>query len=294
MINKTFLEDRRLSLKGKGLLAYCMSKPDGWQFSIPQLAKVLKEGRDSLYAGFQELIELGYCMHEQIRREDGTFGNSDYTLFETTRNTECLTADSTYTDNPDAGVPDAGGSDAAPYIPVKNDSSNKLKREGDKPPPLRPPNKFKKIERAPFVMLTDKEHGALVQKYGDKRAQASYQRLSVWKQDTPKSKWKKSDYFAIQRWVIDAVKEDEEKEKKRTTAETQEDTVEISNKNKFWWQAVHKKIHGKNPDEFVSDSHPDFIVFRNFKINNESEKLYFKNTMFQDLVKHEINKRKLI
>jgi hypothetical protein len=60
LINKRFLEDQNISLKLKGFLAYCLSKPDNWKFSITYLIRVLKEGKDSIYSVINEGIENGY------------------------------------------------------------------------------------------------------------------------------------------------------------------------------------------------------------------------------------------
>jgi len=83
IINKNFLEDINLSLKAKGLLSYCMSKPDGWSFHIQQMTTVLKEGRDSLRAAFNELIKYGYCVRQQHRSNKGSFNEVEYILYET-------------------------------------------------------------------------------------------------------------------------------------------------------------------------------------------------------------------
>lgn len=61
--------------------------------------------------------------------------------------------------------------------------------------------------RAPHVSSSSKEHKDLVRDFGEERTQEAYERLSEWKEDTPKSKWKKNDHLAIRRWVIDAIKE---------------------------------------------------------------------------------------
>lgn len=83
MLNKKFLEDENLSLKAKGLLAYCMCKPDGWCFSIKQLENYLKEGRDSISSAFKELIKNGYCIRKQIKDQfSKRFGKCDYVLYE--------------------------------------------------------------------------------------------------------------------------------------------------------------------------------------------------------------------
>jgi len=42
------LRDKQLSLKAKGLLSFCLSLPDTWDYSIMGLAAVCKEGRDCI------------------------------------------------------------------------------------------------------------------------------------------------------------------------------------------------------------------------------------------------------
>ncbi len=115
LINKKFLEDVNLSLKAKGLMAFCMSKPDDWTFNIYQLSKVLKEGRESIYSAFKELIDNGYCVRTQ-ERIHGNFGKSDYVLSEEPNKiAETPCAGNPYTVNPDAGNPDTA------HIYTKND-----------------------------------------------------------------------------------------------------------------------------------------------------------------------------
>jgi len=75
---------------------------------------------------------------------------------------------------------------------------NKEREKGGKPP--NPP-------RAPHVFSSDDEHRKLAEEYGEELRDQAYQVLSDWKEDTPKSKWKKSDYRSIRRWVIDSIKE---------------------------------------------------------------------------------------
>ena len=104
MLNKTFLDDINLSLKAKGLLAYCMCKHDAWEFHIDHLVKVLKEGKDAIYAAFKELIQFGYCIRTQKRDSHGRMATSDYILFETPQSTEIKRKEpyreKPYTENP--------------------------------------------------------------------------------------------------------------------------------------------------------------------------------------------------
>ena len=107
VINKGFLEDGNLSLKAKGLLAYCMSKKDGWVFHISQMTTVLKEGRDALNSAFNELIKFGYCVRSQKRHDDGQFSSGEYILYEVPikGNDDKSTSEKPYTENPVTDLP---------------------------------------------------------------------------------------------------------------------------------------------------------------------------------------------
>ena len=106
-------------------------------------------------------------------------------------------------------------------LPLYSDNKGyKKEKRGGKPPSANadsPPrsnssSKEKTIERAQHVGTSDEEHQKLVELYGEEMTAKAYEVLSLWKQDTPKSKWKKSDYRSIRRWTIDAVKEKRKKE----------------------------------------------------------------------------------
>lgn len=72
MMDKTFLQDERLSYKAKGLLAYLLSKPDDWKVIVGNLVNSSKDGKASVYAGLKELKEYGYYEKVPIRNEQGT------------------------------------------------------------------------------------------------------------------------------------------------------------------------------------------------------------------------------
>lgn len=114
--------------------------------------------------------------------------------------------------------------------PQKKDSTKqRLTKESegvDPPSPPTPP----KIQRAPHVFSTEDEHQKLLNKFGEENTEIYYQHLSQWKVDTPRSKWKKSDYHAILRWVIDAVKEANLKEKKRESFDSEDDNFAYAKK----------------------------------------------------------------
>ncbi len=100
----------------------------------------------------------------------------------------------------------------------------KEEREGSASPP-RAPVTPKKIKRRENVETSVNEHTDLCNKYGEEKVELLYDRLQEWKEDTPKSKWKKNDARSINRWVADAVNEEKVKEKKRNGIAEAEDNV---------------------------------------------------------------------
>lgn len=72
MMDKSFLEDTRLSYKAKGILAYLLSKPDNWKVIVGNLVNYSTDGKASVYAGLKELKECGYYEKIPIRNEQGT------------------------------------------------------------------------------------------------------------------------------------------------------------------------------------------------------------------------------
>lgn len=72
MMDKSFLEDTRLSYKAKGILAYLLSKPDNWKVIVGNLVNYSTDGKSSVYAGLKELKEYGYYEKIPIRNEQGT------------------------------------------------------------------------------------------------------------------------------------------------------------------------------------------------------------------------------
>ena len=70
-MDKTFLEDTRLSYKTKGILAYLLSKPDNWKVIVGNLVNSSKDGKKAVYAGLKELSQFGYYKKVPIRDEKG-------------------------------------------------------------------------------------------------------------------------------------------------------------------------------------------------------------------------------
>jgi hypothetical protein len=63
-INNTVLEDKRISWKAKGILAYLLSKPDDWYIRMEDIINHAPEGRDAVRVAMQELKKFGYAVIE--------------------------------------------------------------------------------------------------------------------------------------------------------------------------------------------------------------------------------------
>ncbi|WP_240371711.1 DnaD domain protein [Anoxybacteroides rupiense] len=96
VLDKGFLNDKRLSWQAKGLLAYMLSMPNDWVFRIDDLKNRSTNGRDSTKSIIKELQEYGYIIKEQ-KRQQGKFSNNQYIVLE--RPTSPLT-ENPLTDNP--------------------------------------------------------------------------------------------------------------------------------------------------------------------------------------------------
>lgn len=72
-MNKTALNDKRLSWKAKGLHSFMLSKPNNWKFYDSELVEHAKDGIDSLKSALKELKKYGYMKRIRHRDENGRF-----------------------------------------------------------------------------------------------------------------------------------------------------------------------------------------------------------------------------
>ena len=79
------LRDKSLSLKAKGLLSLMLSLPEDWDYTTKGLARICKDGVDSICATVRELEGAGYIVRARERHADGTLGGIEYTILEQPR-----------------------------------------------------------------------------------------------------------------------------------------------------------------------------------------------------------------
>ena len=99
------VNDKRLSFRARGLLAYLIGRPPGWRFATERIAKEsggpLAEGRDAVRSAMRELIALGY-----LRRSTRSAPNGQLlTLTEVAARPDLLPPDEPTTDEPTTDEP---------------------------------------------------------------------------------------------------------------------------------------------------------------------------------------------
>ena len=76
------LRNTALSLKAKRLLSLMLSLPENWDYTTKGLARICKDGVDSICATVKELEEHGYIIRERIRNSKGQLTTIEYTILE--------------------------------------------------------------------------------------------------------------------------------------------------------------------------------------------------------------------
>ena len=69
----------------KGLLSLMLSLPEEWDYTTKGLARICKDGVDSICAGVRELEEHGYVIRQRVRNPNGQLGAIEYTILEQPR-----------------------------------------------------------------------------------------------------------------------------------------------------------------------------------------------------------------
>ncbi len=214
-IHKGFLEDKNLSFRAKGLLAYCLGKPDNWEFHVSHLQNVSTEGRDAVYSAIKELMKSGYIIRT-VSRVKGKFERGHYEIYETPQKIE----KEPVPENPDMveplpGNPDTVKPDTANPPLVSNDNIISNERINNISAPAKADAKksisSSLVKRKEQVKVSDDDHQKLIAKHGADLTEKAYEFLNDWKlskaETDPKALTKHTDYYRITKWVMKEVKE---------------------------------------------------------------------------------------
>lgn len=82
VLYKSAIEDKRLPLDARGLLAIMVGLPEGWEYSVKGLAAYVGVGKDTIRRLLTKLEEVGYLVREQTHDENGRFAGNVYVLLD--------------------------------------------------------------------------------------------------------------------------------------------------------------------------------------------------------------------
>lgn len=83
-VARDVLNNKKLSLKAKGLYAYLYGKPSEWHFAADRIAHEIKESRPTILEILKELETIGLL--KRAKRHDGRI---EYILFTTVKEFDC-------------------------------------------------------------------------------------------------------------------------------------------------------------------------------------------------------------
>jgi len=86
-IDRGTLNDKRLSYRARGILAYLLDKPDDWKTNADAIAAAGREGREAVRRALGELEALGYLERRKWRGKSGQW-LSEWTVLERPNGTE--------------------------------------------------------------------------------------------------------------------------------------------------------------------------------------------------------------
>jgi hypothetical protein len=77
-LGNAMIRDGRLSWEARAVLAFILSFPSDWEFSLAWFCRETNTGRDKARRVVRELEAAGYCARERNRKPDGTLGAFAY------------------------------------------------------------------------------------------------------------------------------------------------------------------------------------------------------------------------
>lgn len=161
------LRDRSLSLKAKGLLSLMLSLPEDWDYTMKGLARICKDGIDSISGGIRELEAHGYLVRARVRNENGQLGSIEYTILEQPKEsaqTPAPVREKPIRENPIQVKPmlDAPIQENPAQLNTKEQNKELSITQGSSPIPSRPPTPREKSRIGQDRMRERESYRALI------------------------------------------------------------------------------------------------------------------------------------
>lgn len=121
IIPNAALENETLSWRARGILAYLLSRPPGWETDSVKLAALASEGRDAVRTALAELVKAGYMRRVRSQLPTGLW-RTDILVFDHPEPPEEPTEEPVDKPAPtEDGFPGVGDWKSAPPTPGKPD-----------------------------------------------------------------------------------------------------------------------------------------------------------------------------
>lgn len=104
VLPNALLQDKRLSYKARGVLAYLLSKPDNWEVRKQDIITP-KDGDSTIRAALQELKEAGYVRWVSVRDAKGQVLRWEYHVYDAPQAGDDPLVDFQQMDSPDVDFP---------------------------------------------------------------------------------------------------------------------------------------------------------------------------------------------
>ena len=135
VLYKSAIEDKRLPLDARGLLAIMVGLPDGWQYSVKGLAAYVGVSKDTIRRLLGKLEDVGYLVREQTHDANGHFSGNVYVL---------LDEESPLSEKPDDGE---NRQREKPSSGFPTQINTKRTKEEKKQPPIAPAEVVEVVEK---------------------------------------------------------------------------------------------------------------------------------------------------
>jgi hypothetical protein len=210
VIDNHILYNKKLSAKATCYLCILLSFPDHWKVCLEHLATLKTDGIKAVKSALTELKEHGYVFFYQGRSKEGKFYPSVYIVSETAKTKEEIEEFKKSLPQAYFGLAEKGLAEKGRLVNTNKEVNINISKKQNG---ISPSSSSKK-EIKKNVFISDEEHQNLLKSNSNEKIDECYQILSDWKEDTPKTRWKKSDYRSILRWVINVYEEKNKKNKK--------------------------------------------------------------------------------
>jgi len=200
-ISNNLAQNNNLSLRARGLMLYFLSLPDDWVIHVNHLAKTFKEGKCSILTALKELKKYGYVHLTKKGFNEGW----NYFVFEEPASAEefkLFLRTNRFSNNSKTELIENQQLQKNKEEYIQKNNLTTAQADGGR-------SNFISLKEK--VKLTQKQHAELLKSYGKEALEWMIDKLNTYKVNNNQEY--SSDFKAIKRWVLNAWKNETNKDK---------------------------------------------------------------------------------